>query len=346
MPTRGGGAEPKGVLDAVTSDSRYQRNIEWGLPRPGHPEGSIRAHIFDLEQNLERFRDRLSENDYWRLKVLIHVHDTFKPDAAASSTGHGQLARAFLAEFSDDAELLAAVELHDEPYVLHRQLKSSGSVDEERFETLLRRITDWDLFLIFNIIDGSTEGKGPESLRWLINSVDSRVRTSVTVADIPQRDGGLIARPRVVAPALAVGAAPRSPVDVATLKSLGITHWAHHGRRPLTAEVVEAAPPIETLVNPTQDDANPKPVEWFARTLAFAQQVAAQSGYLFVSCSRGEHRGPVMAYAILRVNRQMSKRDAEACMRNASFEIPLRYSDDVEANFQVLRRSVGIESAL
>ena len=61
----------KEIFAAITSDPRYQRNLDWGKVRPGHPEGTIRAHIAELEHNLERLCEKLSETDCWRLKVLL-----------------------------------------------------------------------------------------------------------------------------------------------------------------------------------------------------------------------------------------------------------------------------------
>ena len=174
---------------AITSDPRYQRNLDWGKVRPGHPEGTIRAHIAELERNLERLREKLSETDCWRLKVLVHTHDTFKGEARpgapiAAPNSHASLARAFLAEFCDDADMLAMVQYHDEPFALWRQFKLKGRFNEERLATLLASIRDWNLFLAFNIVDGCTEGKQRDPLRWLFSQVAQRVESTFTEADI------------------------------------------------------------------------------------------------------------------------------------------------------------------
>jgi hypothetical protein len=179
----------KEIFDAITSDPRYQRNLDWGEVRPGHPEGSIRAHIAELERNLASLRGKLSETDYWRLKVLIHTHDTFKAEAQpgapiAAPDSHASLARAFLAEFCDDADMLAMVQYHDEPFALWRQFKLKGRLNEERLTALLTNIRDWNLFLAFNIVDGCTEGKQRDSLRWLFRLVAERVESTFTEADI------------------------------------------------------------------------------------------------------------------------------------------------------------------
>jgi hypothetical protein len=162
---------PEAILQAIQADPRYQRNVDWGRPRPGHPEGSVRAHIAELEHNLDQLSTRLHPGERDRLQILIHTHDTLKADAVETApivapNSHASLARAFLAEFTDDADLLAMVQFHDEPFALWRQLRSKGRFSPERMAALREAIQDWDLFNAFLIIDGCTEGKSRESLRW------------------------------------------------------------------------------------------------------------------------------------------------------------------------------------
>lgn len=177
------------LLSDVCADNRYQRNLDWGFARPGHPEGTIRAHIADLESNLDQLRHRFGDAEYWMLKVLIHVHDTSKADAhpdvaIADPRSHASLARVFLAEYCDHADLLATVQYHDEPFALYRQYLSKGQYSQERMNRLLNAIRNWDLFLAFNIIDGCTAGKTREPLEWWFAEVAGRVPSAVTAADI------------------------------------------------------------------------------------------------------------------------------------------------------------------
>jgi hypothetical protein len=179
----------KQILDAITGDSRYQRNLDWGEARPGHPEGTVRAHIAELEGNLETLRHKLTETDYWRLRVLIHTHDTFKGEARPgvlirSHNSHASLARAFLADFCDDADMLTIVQYHDEPFALWRQFASRGKFNQERLNTLLTSIRDWNLFLAFNIVDGCTEGKDRDNLRRFFQQVAGKIESKFTEADI------------------------------------------------------------------------------------------------------------------------------------------------------------------
>jgi hypothetical protein len=178
------------IYSAIVNDPRYQKNLDWGEARSGHPEGTIKAHLAEIEPNLESLRPKLSEVEYWKLKVLVHVHDSFKAEAEpevaiTDPQSHASLARAFLASFCNDADLLAMVQYHDEPFALWRQASSKkGKYNQDRFDALLRNIQDWNLFLAFNIIDGCTEGKSREPLVWLFQEVSGKVPTSFSAADI------------------------------------------------------------------------------------------------------------------------------------------------------------------
>ena len=177
------------IFASVTCDSRYCRNLDWGRPRRGHPEGTIRAHIDELEQNLDRLRHRLSDEEVWKLRILIHVHDTFKPDAKPgvpiwNVQSHASIASRFLVELCGQHEMAVIVQFHDEPYALFRQHRSTGEFDQNRFQELLSQIEDWDLFVAFLIIDGCTRGKARDPLHWFLNQISGLVDSRWTISDL------------------------------------------------------------------------------------------------------------------------------------------------------------------
>ena len=173
------------IVARILADPTYQKNIDYGRPRPGHPEGKVRFHIADLEANLERLRQRgISEEEYWKLKFLIHVHDTFKAEAKKNvpfvhPRSHATLARQFAARFTDDKDLLNMIQYHDQNYYLWLDFLRNGSLDRGAFQTLLDTIQDWDLFLMFTIIDGRTAGKDKNKLGWFIEEVRKSKPTRV-----------------------------------------------------------------------------------------------------------------------------------------------------------------------
>ena len=175
----------KEIVEQILKDPRYLENIERGVPRAGHPEGSVKNHIRELEQNLEDLRSRgINEYQYWRLQFLIHVHDSFKkeavPDVAIlDPRSHATLAREYASQFTSDIDLLNMIQFHDENYALWKQYHATGSYDGQRFEKLLGAITDWDLFLMFLIIDGNTKGKERSKLIWFIREVRKHKETFV-----------------------------------------------------------------------------------------------------------------------------------------------------------------------
>ena len=174
----------KEIVEQIMADPRYLKNIEYGQPRSGHPEGKVKFHIVELEANLQKLAPRISDEQYWKLKFLIHVHDTFKADAIPNSriespNSHASLARKFASEFTEEADLLAMIQFHDLNFALWKQFAASGSYDFERFSRLLDTIMDWDLFLLFLIIDGCTQGKDPDKVRWFIAEVRKHTKTVV-----------------------------------------------------------------------------------------------------------------------------------------------------------------------
>jgi len=177
------------IFEKIIADPRYQANLDWGVSRSGHPEGTVRAHIAELESNLEAVRSKIPDDCYWKLKVLVHTHDTFKaeakPDVPITDPGsHASLARQFLSGYCNDQDLLNMVQFHDEGHALWRQFQAKSIYQQERFANLLSLIRDWDLFLWFTVIDGCTQGKSRDGLRWFVNEVNLQLNTSVTVDSI------------------------------------------------------------------------------------------------------------------------------------------------------------------
>lgn len=177
------------VFHAITQDPCYLQNLDWGEARPGHPEGTVRAHIEEIERNLDRLRPKMSDSDYWKLKILIHTHDTFKGEAAKGVPithphSHASLARDFLCSFCDDEDLLAVVQYHDEPFALWVQFQSKGTYSKQRFASLLKTVKNWEVFLAFKVIDGCTAGKSREPLWWFFREIAGKVESSITSEDV------------------------------------------------------------------------------------------------------------------------------------------------------------------
>lgn len=174
-----------GAFARMVADPRYAAGLAWGEPRPGHPEGSVRAHIADLEANLVRLAPRLDgEDTLWKLRLLVHAHDTFKSVAVSGipirdPRSHASLARAFLAGFVRDRDVLEVAQYHDIGYSLWLRARHDAAGAAGRFDRFVREMRAWDLFLAFAILDGCTAGKEAEALRWVVDQVRARRHTRV-----------------------------------------------------------------------------------------------------------------------------------------------------------------------
>jgi hypothetical protein len=162
---------------AVTEQPELLAGLAWGEPRKGHPEGSVGTHVRDLLEALDGMD--LPDETRSLLRVVALVHDGFKyrvhewlPKTGANH--HAGRARRFAERFTDDERLLATIELHDRPYSIWRKLQRTGRLDDRAFEDMMRRVPDPDLFTRFIELDGSTEGKNPEPIRWFSEELARR----------------------------------------------------------------------------------------------------------------------------------------------------------------------------
>ena len=151
--------------------------MAWGKPRSGHPEGRVGAHVGDLLKTLEEWGEpepRRSE-----LRFLALVHDALKNRVQywrprKGENHHAMRARRFAEGYTDDERLLSTIELHDGPYNIWKKMRRRGRPDERRLRELLDRIEDPALFLRFVELDGSTEGKDGEPIRWFRELLEQR----------------------------------------------------------------------------------------------------------------------------------------------------------------------------
>jgi hypothetical protein len=172
------GFTPETALErAVTEDPALVAGLAWGKPREGHPEGTVGAHVRDLLEAL----DEAGEDDETRrlLRFLALVHDGFKYRVhewlpRAGPNHHAARARRFAERYTDDQRLLATIEQHDRPYALWRKMRRRGELDDAGFRKMMGQVPDPELFLRFIELDGSTEGKKPEPIRWFADELERR----------------------------------------------------------------------------------------------------------------------------------------------------------------------------
>jgi hypothetical protein len=175
------GFTPENDLERrVTSDPELLDGLAWGEPRIGHPEGSVAVHVGHLLDELETWDEPPERR--WALRFIALVHDAFKGDVIErlpkiSRNHHADRARRFAERYTDDVDVLTTIQHHDRPYALWRKMRRKGDLDGRGFQKMLDDITDLPLFVRFVELDGSTEGKTPDPIRWLRAELERRGRT-------------------------------------------------------------------------------------------------------------------------------------------------------------------------
>lgn len=167
----------------------FRRGLFWGVPRYGHPEGEVYKHIKEVLTNI----DRLDLAGFRReqLRLIAFVHDSFKycEDKRRPrdwSKHHAVLARQFLEQYTDDAEVLSIVEWHDEAYYCWRtaQLYHQPEAGHRRLRRLLDRIEGHlQLYYLFFKCDTLTGDKIKAPLHWFEKHVSGIRRIEL----LPQR---------------------------------------------------------------------------------------------------------------------------------------------------------------
>lgn len=178
------------VLEIIQNDARYIEGITYGMPRPGHDEGSVANHIAELDATVEKLRPILSDDEYWKLRLLVHVHDTFKLEgkrrtghqvSLLDEDSHASIGARFMKEITGDHELTAIVQFHDEGFALYQKFQKGKGFDRKR---LCKNVIDNDeikdmtLYLLFTVVDGFTVSKMKDrSPRWFVNFVNEYIKT-------------------------------------------------------------------------------------------------------------------------------------------------------------------------
>jgi hypothetical protein len=154
-----------------------REGLAWGTPRRGHPEGAVGQHVADLLETIERWGETGRRREELRFLAIVHDALKFKVQNWRPRTGenhHASRARRFAERYTGDERLLATIEQHDRPYNLWRKMQRRGRPDDQALNHMIDRIPDLDLFLRFVELDGSTEGKNHEPIRWLKSELAQR----------------------------------------------------------------------------------------------------------------------------------------------------------------------------
>jgi hypothetical protein len=173
----------------IAADVEWQAGLEWGQPRPGHPEGQAKFHIRDVLQNIDYCWT--NSDNRARLRLITLIHDTFKYKRAqikpgTSKQSHGYWARQFAERYLDDEAVLEVIALHDEAYKAFRSLLRSGPEAAERQakELITRLGPHLDLFMQFYLCDHRTGDKSTGHYEWFKELVEKRTCRLIRCNDL------------------------------------------------------------------------------------------------------------------------------------------------------------------
>lgn len=156
----------------ILTDPDLLRGLEWGKPRPGHPEGEVLLHVREVLDNVDKVAGE-SGPVRGKLRFIAILHDSFKHKVDISrprmgENHHAMVARRVAERYTEDTEILDIIELHDEAYNAWSTAtrRERPDVGRRRAMDLIRRLEDGlGLYLMFYLCD-HTEGKNGDDMKW------------------------------------------------------------------------------------------------------------------------------------------------------------------------------------
>ncbi len=181
----------------ILSHPSFVEGAMWGVPRPGHPEGTVIHHIRDVLDNISAYC--LGHGHFYTkwidLRLIAILHDTFKykVDRTQPRIGenhHGLIARIFAENYEISEGILDIIELHDEAYnawqKATRRGKPAGGV--QRAMKLIDRLgNNLDLYMDFYRCDNSTGNKSNEPYEWFLKIVQQNKSRSCATCHYSKR---------------------------------------------------------------------------------------------------------------------------------------------------------------
>jgi hypothetical protein len=166
----------------------FSRGLMWGEPRFGHPEGRVALHVREVLDNINRIPG-LHTTGRHQLRLVALAHDTFKYAEHRGrprdwSQHHGQLARRFMENYTDDRTVLDIIESHDDAY--YAWLATRNLMPHGRFvlldELAARLAHCWQNYYLFFKCDTQTGDKTQAPLKWF-----ERTAAGIDVVPIRER---------------------------------------------------------------------------------------------------------------------------------------------------------------
>ena len=173
--------KPENKLERqIMADDEWIEGIKWGMPREGHPEGSVIHHVQEVLDNIDRLS--VSIEDKKKLRIIALIHDSFKHKVnfnipKIGDNNHAVLARKFAEKYTEDSTILKIIEHHDRAFNIWQRWKNNmqGGKAEKDLEKLLSILgSDLRLYHLFYKCDNETSGKNQEPFVWFRERVSKR----------------------------------------------------------------------------------------------------------------------------------------------------------------------------
>ncbi len=170
----------------IAADPQFRQGIEYGRPRPGHPEGNVKHHIAEVLNNVQRW---YAPSPYYpSLRLVALIHDTFKfeVDHAKPRSGpnhHGAYARRFAESYLDDEAVLDVIQWHDEAHNAWAAGERSGDWNRavDRAQQLIECLANnLAFYRAFYRCDNATGDKSQDGRIWFESLVDTMTGEETT----------------------------------------------------------------------------------------------------------------------------------------------------------------------
>lgn len=164
----------------ILTDSRVVKNLFWGKPRNGHPEGKIIDHLVNLNRNIEiLFKDKkINPTERQWLRIISLTHDTFKSEQVRGKIHHSTIAADYLRFLGQEipSQVITITKLHDTAF---GNMNRGQNIDQRILDLKGRNIPGCRngliLYYMFTVCDGSTNGKDQKFITWLTNQLTNKL---------------------------------------------------------------------------------------------------------------------------------------------------------------------------
>lgn len=159
--------------EEILSNVQVQQGLNWGVPRKGHPEGTVLLHVVEVLNNIEKISEVLTPQEYFDLRFIAFLHDTFK---YIDQRNHSLVSKEFAKQYTHDPSVLLVIETHDDAYRIWKRKATHYDIEISLNELKARLGGALPLYCLFYLCDNLTGNKTQEPFIWLIEKWDLQLQ--------------------------------------------------------------------------------------------------------------------------------------------------------------------------